>query len=63
MYVLNKIKNVFLHQNYLGTLKLSKQKSFTNFQIFFCTVYRVRDALVRGNFLPIGEYSNTVKNQ
>ncbi len=41
MYILNKIKNVFLHQNYLGILKLSKQKSVANFPIFFCTVYGV----------------------
>jgi hypothetical protein len=57
-------KNIFLHQNYLGALKLSKQKKvlkFSNF--FFCTVYRVRGAMVGGNFSPIGEYSSTVKNR
>ncbi len=38
-------KNIFLHQNYLGALKLSKQKSFENFPIFFseqCTGCVVR---------------------
>jgi hypothetical protein len=34
MYVLNKIKNVFLHQNYLGTLKLSKLKVLKIFRFF-----------------------------
>ncbi len=60
-------KNIFLHQNYLGTLKLSKpKKSFENFPIFFsaqCTVYRVRGSVVSGNFSPTGKYSSTVKNQ
>ncbi len=28
-------KNIILHQNYLGALKISKQKSFENFPIFF----------------------------
>jgi hypothetical protein len=42
MYVLNKIKDVCLHQNYLGILKFSKQKSVANFPIFFCTGYRER---------------------
>jgi hypothetical protein len=57
-------KNIFLHQNYLGALKLSKQKKFWKFsKFFFWTVYRVRGAMVGGNFSPIGEYSSTVKNQ
>jgi hypothetical protein len=31
MYFFNKIKQFFLHQNYLVRLKLSKQKSVYNF--------------------------------
>jgi hypothetical protein len=57
-------KSIFLHQNYLGVLKLSKQKKFWKFSnFFFWTVYRVRGAMVGGNFSPIGEYSSTVKNR
>ncbi len=66
MYVLQYIrsKNISLRQNYLGTLKLSKQKKFWKFSnFFFCTVYRVRGAVVGGNFSPIGEYLSTVKNR
>jgi hypothetical protein len=62
MYVLNMIKKHILHQNYLGTLKHSKQKSIENFPIFFSTVYRVHGAVVCRNFSPIGEYSSTVTN-
>ncbi len=56
-YLQNRIKS------YLGVLKLSKQKSFENFQFFF--LYSVQDApaIVGGNFTPIGEYSSTAKNQ
>ncbi len=45
IYVLNKIKKHILHQNYLGTLKHSKQKSIENFPILFsvqCTGCMVR---------------------
>ncbi len=57
-------KNIFLHQNYLGALKLSKQKKFWKFsEFFFWTVYRMRGAMVGRNFSPIGEYSSTVKNR
>jgi hypothetical protein len=52
-----------LQKNYLGVLKLSKQKSFENIQIFFFTVYRICHAIVGGNFTPIGEYSSTDKNR
>ncbi len=31
MNLQNKFQNVFLHQSYLGTFELSKQKSFENF--------------------------------
>jgi hypothetical protein len=54
MYILNKIKKLFLHKNYLGKLKLSTQKRFENILIFF--LYSVRGA-------SIGEYSSTVKNR
>jgi hypothetical protein len=46
-------KNEFLQKNYLGVLK-----SFENFQKTFslqCTVYRMRHAIVGGNFTQIGE--------
>jgi hypothetical protein len=58
-------RNIFLHQNYLGTVhsNFQNQKSFENFPIFFCTAYRVRGAVVGGNFSPIGDYSSTVKNR
>jgi hypothetical protein len=39
-------KNIFLHQNYLGALKLSKQKSFENFPIFI--LYSVQGAWCGG---------------
>jgi hypothetical protein len=39
------------------------KKSFENFLIFLYTVYRVRSAVIGGNFTPIEEYSSTVKNQ
>jgi hypothetical protein len=47
----------------MGTLKLPKPKVLTIFQFFFCTVFRVRGAMVGGNFSPFGEYSSTVKNR
>ncbi len=47
-------------REHLGTLKLSKQKSFENFPIFF--LYRVRGAMVGGKFLLIGEDSSYNEN-
>jgi hypothetical protein len=44
MYV--KIKKHFSHQKYLGTLKLSKQKSSENFPNFF--LYSVQGAWCDG---------------
>jgi hypothetical protein len=46
-YLQNKIKNEFLHKNYLGVLKLSKQKKFCKFSIFFslqCTGCAMRQS-------------------
>ncbi len=55
-------KNVFLQKNYLVVLKLSKQKKCWKLsKFFFFTVYRMRHAIVHGNFTPIGEYSSTAK--
>jgi hypothetical protein len=42
-----------------GYIKTFKTKMFS----FVCTVYRVLGVVVGGNFSPIGEYSNTVKNR
>jgi hypothetical protein len=46
---------------YLGVLKLSKQKSFENVQIFFLYSVQMRQAIGGGNFTPIGEYLSTAK--
>ncbi len=40
-YVLNKIKKQILHQNYLGSLILSKQNIFEQFPIFLHSVQGV----------------------
>ncbi len=42
-------KNEFLQKK----LKLSKQKNFWKFSLFFFTVYRMRHAIVGGNFMQI----------
>jgi hypothetical protein len=56
-----RFENIFLHQNYLGFLKLSK-KSLENFPFL---LYSVQDARCgsRGKFSPIREYSSTAKNR
>jgi hypothetical protein len=63
-YLQNKIKNRFLQKNYLGVLKLSKQKKFWNFEIFF--LYSVQDAPCdsrRKFHAGVGGYSGTAKNR
>jgi hypothetical protein len=64
MYVLYKIKKHIFTSKLFGCIKTFQTKIVLNiFQFFFCTVYRVRGAMVGGNFSPIGEYSSTVKNR
>jgi hypothetical protein len=63
-YLQNKIKNEFLQKKLLRCFKTFKTKKVLKiFNFFFFTVYRMRHAIVGGNFTPIGEYSSTVKNR
>ncbi len=63
-YFLNWIKKrIFTHKG-LRYLKTSIPKKVLKISQFsFFTVYRVRGAVVGGNFSPIGEYPSTVKNR
>jgi hypothetical protein len=61
MYVLYKIKKHIFTSKLFGCIKTFKTKKVLNIFQFF--VYRVRGAMVGRNFLPIGEYSSTVKNR
>ncbi len=45
---------------YIKTFKTKKVLKISGF--FFITVYKVHGAVVCENFLPIGEFSRTVKN-
>ncbi len=64
MYVLIQIKKHIFTSKLFGYIKTFKtNKVLKIFQIFFCTVYRARGAVVGRNFSPIGKYSSTVKNQ
>jgi hypothetical protein len=47
---------MFLHQNYLRTVSLSKPKKGLKIFQFFSLVYRVCGAVTGGNFKLIGEY-------
>jgi hypothetical protein len=62
IYFLIRSKNVFSKLLRFITPSLPK-KVDKNSRFFFFTVYRVHVAVVGGNFLPMGEYSNTVKNR
>jgi hypothetical protein len=64
MYVLYKIKKHIFTSKLFGYIKTFKTKKVLKIsQVFFCTVYRVRGALVGGNLSPTGEYSSTDKNR
>ncbi len=56
-------KNFFFMKMTLVSLNFQNKKVLKTLQFCFFTVYRVRGAVVGGNFLPIREYSSTVKNR
>jgi hypothetical protein len=63
-YPQNKIKKRVFAKKLLRCFKTFKTKKVLKiFNFFFFTVYRMRHAIVGGNFTPMGEYSSTAKNR
>ncbi len=63
-YLQNQIKKRVFAKKLLSCFKTFKtKKALKIFNFFSVTVYRMRHAIVGGNFMPIGEYSSTAKNR